>query len=93
MFGGMYRDRYWHQREFATIEKLLLMAQKAEKSLITLSIAWALANPAITSVIIGASQVGQLTDSLATADWDIEPSLKAQLDEATVEYRWGDAAR
>ena len=92
-FGAMYRDRYWHQREFSTIEKLTGLAKQNNRSLITLSVAWLLANPVVSSVILGASRVGQLDDSLAAADWDLDSALKAQLDEATVEYRWGDAAR
>jgi aryl-alcohol dehydrogenase-like predicted oxidoreductase len=56
------------------------------------AIAWVLANPVITSAIIGASRVDQLNDSLAAADYTLDPELKSQLDQATVEYRWGDAA-
>ena len=35
----------------------------------TLSVAWILANPAITSVIPGASRIEQLTDTLTAADY------------------------
>jgi 1-deoxyxylulose-5-phosphate synthase len=56
-------------------------------------VAWVLANPAITSAIIGASRPDQLTDTLAAIDLQLETELKAKLDDATVEYRWGDAAR
>jgi 1-deoxyxylulose-5-phosphate synthase len=58
-----------------------------------LSVAWVLANPAITSAIIGASRPDQLTDTLAAIDLELNTELKAKLDDATVEYRWGDAAR
>jgi aryl-alcohol dehydrogenase-like predicted oxidoreductase len=57
------------------------------------AIAWVLANPTITSAIIGASRVEQLNDSLAAVDLVLDPEIKKQLDEATVEYRWGDAPR
>jgi aryl-alcohol dehydrogenase-like predicted oxidoreductase len=91
--GSMYTDRYWHDREFATVEKLRGIVEAAGQPLITTSIAWVLANPAITSALIGASRPEQLDASLAAADFVLAPELKAQLDEATVEYRWGDAAR
>jgi aryl-alcohol dehydrogenase-like predicted oxidoreductase len=52
-----------------------------------------LANPLITSAIVGASRAEQLTDSLATADFVLDGALKTQLDQASVQYRWGDAAR
>jgi 1-deoxyxylulose-5-phosphate synthase len=35
----------------------------------TLSVAWVLANSAITSVILGASRLDQLIDTLAVADY------------------------
>lgn len=91
--GSMYTDRYWHDREFATVEKLRGIVEAAGQPLIQTSIAWVLANPAITSALIGASRPEQLDASLAAADFVLAPELKAQLDEATVEYRWGDAAR
>ena len=59
----------------------------------TLSVAWVLANPAITAPIVGASRPDQLDLSFAAADYKLDPALKAKLDELTVEYRRGDAAR
>jgi aryl-alcohol dehydrogenase-like predicted oxidoreductase len=47
----------------------------------TLSVAWVLANPAITSVILGASRIEQLTDTLAAADCKLDSALKTRLDE------------
>ena len=63
------------------------------KSLAKLSLAWVLANPLITSAIIGASRAEQLSDTLAAADFTLDDAIKTQLDEASVQYRWGDAAR
>jgi aryl-alcohol dehydrogenase-like predicted oxidoreductase len=59
----------------------------------TLSVAWILANPAITSVILGASHIEQLTDTLAAADYKLDRVVKAKLDEASIEYRRGDAGK
>jgi 1-deoxyxylulose-5-phosphate synthase len=92
-FGAIYQDRYWHDREFATIEKLQAIAREAAQPLTKLSIAWTLAHPAITSAIIGASRVEQLADTLDASDLEVSTELKEKLDEATVEYRWGDAVR
>jgi aryl-alcohol dehydrogenase-like predicted oxidoreductase len=91
--GEMYTQRYWHEREFQTIEKLKGIAGETGASLAKTSLAWVLANPAVTSAIIGASRPEQLTDTLAAIDLTLEPELKAKLDEATVEYRFGDAQR
>jgi len=91
--GGMYQDRYWHDREFDTVEALGRLAQQAGVSLVTLSVAWVLANQAITAPIIGASRPGQLDDSLAAVEYDLHDDLKGRLDELTAEYRLGDAPR
>ncbi len=92
-FGAMYQARYWHEREFETIDKLRELASEAGKPLATLSVAWILANPLITSVILGASKIEQLTDTLAAAETELESPLKAKLDDVTLEYRRGDAGR
>jgi aryl-alcohol dehydrogenase-like predicted oxidoreductase len=91
--GELYQQRYWHEREFSTIEKLRELAQSSGESLTKVSVAWVLANPLITSAIIGASRPDQLTETLAAVDLSLDAGFKAQLDDATVEYRWGDAAR
>jgi aryl-alcohol dehydrogenase (NADP+) len=91
--GQMYQQRYWHEREFRTIEQIKGIVAEAGLSLTSVAIAWVLAHPAITSAIIGASRPEQLKDSLAGATLKLEPTLKAKLDELTAEYRHGDAIR
>jgi 1-deoxyxylulose-5-phosphate synthase len=91
--AGTYQDRYWHDREFDTVEALGRLAQQAGVGLVTLSVAWVLANQAITAPIIGASRPGQLDDSLAAVDYELDDDLKRELDELTREYRLGDAPR
>jgi aryl-alcohol dehydrogenase-like predicted oxidoreductase len=91
--GGMYQARYWKEREFATVERLQSLAAEAGVPLATLSVAWVMANPAITAPLLGASRPEQLKDTLAAAHYKLDPSLKVQLDELTAEYRRGDATR
>jgi 1-deoxyxylulose-5-phosphate synthase len=91
--GAMYQDRYWHDREFDTVDALSRLAQQAGVSLVTLSVAWVLAHQAVTAPIIGASRPGQLDDSLAAVEYELDDDLKRQLDELTHEYRMGDAPR
>jgi 1-deoxyxylulose-5-phosphate synthase len=88
-----YQDRYWHDREFDTVDALRKLAGQAGVSLVTLSIAWVLANQAITAPIIGASRPEQLDASLAAVEFALDDDLKAQLDDLTREYRMGDAPR
>jgi aryl-alcohol dehydrogenase-like predicted oxidoreductase len=91
--GAMYQERYWHQREFETIERLKAIVEPTGESLTRMSLAWVLANPLVTSAIIGASRAEQLNDTLAASELVLDADIKQQLDEASVEYRWGDAAR
>ena len=88
-----YQDRYWHDREFDTVEALRKLAGQAGVSLVTLSVAWVLANQAITAPIIGASRPEQLDASLAAVGFALDDDLKAQLDDLTYEYRMCDAPR
>ena len=88
-----YQDRYWHEREFDTVEVLGQLAGQAGVSLVTLAVAWVLANPAVTAPIIGASQPEQLADSLAALEFTLDSELKEQLDKVTHDYRMGDAPR
>ncbi|HEY7262686.1 MAG TPA: aldo/keto reductase [Trebonia sp.] len=91
--GQAYQERYWHDREFETVEALRKLADQAGVSLVTLSVAWVLANKAITAPIIGASRPDQLDASVAAAEYKLDPDLKQQMDELTHDYRMGDAPR
>jgi aryl-alcohol dehydrogenase-like predicted oxidoreductase len=88
-----YQERYWHDREFDTVEQLQKVADAAGLPLVTLSVAWVLAQSAVTAPIIGASRPDQLDASLAAADVTLDADLLSTLDELTRDYRMGDAAR
>jgi aryl-alcohol dehydrogenase (NADP+) len=91
--GRLYERRYWHDREFATVDELTPIAKEAGVSLVTLAVAWVLANPVVTAPIIGASRPDQLEASLAAAEFKVDADLKTRLDELTNDYRMGDAPR
>ena len=89
----MYQDRYWNERSFATVMQLQGLAQEAGVPMATLAVAWAMAHPQITAPILGASRPEQLTDTLAAANYTLDPALKLKLDALTADYRKGDAPR
>jgi aryl-alcohol dehydrogenase (NADP+) len=89
----LYQDRYWHEREFATVEALRPLAAEAGLELVTLAVAWVMANPVVTAPILGASRPEQLGAALTAAETKLAPDLKARIDALTSEYRRGDAAR
>jgi aryl-alcohol dehydrogenase (NADP+) len=88
-----YQERYWNERAFATVAALHGLAREAGTTLTTLSVAWTLANPAITAPLLGASRPEQLDETLAAAAYRLDPDLEKKLDDLTLDYRRGDAAR
>lgn len=91
--AGRYQERYWHDRMFTTVEEVRALAEDAGVPMTTLAVRWVLANPVITSPIIGASRPEQLAASVAALDEPLDASLRSRLDELTHEYRFGDHAR
>ncbi len=91
--GARYQERYWREAEFAKVEELRKLVSEAGHSLTTVAIAWVLANPVVTAPIIGASKPEQLADTLAAAEFKLDPALKQKLDDLTHEFRFGDAVR
>jgi len=91
--GANYRERYWHERELATVEVLRPLAAEAGMSMVQMAVAWVLANPVITAPIVGASRPEQLDDVFPAVDKGLDADLKVRLDELTLESRWGDDIR
>ena len=91
--GAMYQERYWHDREFDTVDAFLQIAKGAGIKPATLAIAWVMRQPAVTAPIIGASRPEQLDDTLAAADVHLDGGVLTGLDELTREFRTGDATR
>ena len=89
----MYQERYWNDAMFESVESIRAVAEQSGTPMTTLAIQWVLANPVITSPIIGASRPDQLAASLAAVDRSIDASVKERLDEVTAVYRQGDHDR
>jgi aryl-alcohol dehydrogenase (NADP+) len=91
--GPTYQERYWHPRELTTVDALRALADEAGMSMVQLAVAWVLANPVVTSPIVGATRPEQLDEVVAAVDKTLDAGLKARLDALTHEYRWGDDIR
>jgi aryl-alcohol dehydrogenase-like predicted oxidoreductase len=63
--GELYRERYWQHAQFEAVDHLAKFFEPRGKALVQVALAWVLAQPAITSAIVGASQPEQLDQSLA----------------------------
>jgi aryl-alcohol dehydrogenase-like predicted oxidoreductase len=74
--GELYRDRYWQQAQLDAVERLKAYFEPRGKRLVTVAVAWVLAQPGITSAIVGASRPEQLADSLAAVDLSLDDEAK-----------------
>jgi len=59
------------------------VAESRGVSLAQVAIAWLMARPAVSSVILGARSTGQLTDNMAAAELTLAPEETRLLDEAS----------
>ena len=81
-----YQERYWHDRQFDAVDALRPLAAESGVSVATLAVQWVLANPVVTSPIVGASRPEQLADALAAVVTELPSDVKAALDELTIDY-------
>ncbi len=75
------RQRYMNERGFAIVDKLAEIGQAHEATIAQTAIAWVLANPSVTSAIIGANTLAQLRETVHGAAITLSPAEKAALDE------------
>lgn len=67
-------------RNFEKLEKLTAFAEARDKGLLDLAFAWLLGQPAVSSVIAGATRPEQVQANAAAADWTLTP---AEVEEVT----------
>ena len=68
-------------RTLAVADKLERWAESRGRSLVQLAIAWVIANPAITSAIVGAKTPEQVLHNAQAADWLLTPEDLQELDD------------
>lgn len=91
--GVLYQERYWHDEQFDAVDALAEVAAEVGVALATLAVAWVLAQPTVTSPIIGASRPEQLDATLAAVSVELSPEVLARLDDRTRAFRTVDAER
>jgi len=64
----MYMDRYWSDSNFEAVKRFRSIAEQGDKSMVHLAIGWTLANPTVTSAIVGISALDQLAENLKAAE-------------------------
>ena len=71
--GEMYRKRYWNDEVHDQVDHIKDVAGHHGHSLTHAALAWVLAQPVITSAIVGASRPDQLRDSLGAVGVTLSP--------------------
>jgi aryl-alcohol dehydrogenase-like predicted oxidoreductase len=85
------RYMYWNDAAFESLEQLRGVADELGMSLPALSLAWVLAQPAVTAPIIGASRPEHLDAAFAALEAKLSDDVLQRLDEITRRHRMGDA--
>jgi aryl-alcohol dehydrogenase-like predicted oxidoreductase len=65
---GWLRDRWITEENIDKLRKLMVLAGDMGVSMASLAIAWTIANPHVTSTILGATREEQLADNLKALD-------------------------
>ena len=76
----IYQWRYWQPAQFEAVEALNKLAEERGMNLVSVSIAWVLEQPGISSVIIGASRPDQLDASFAALELKLDDDLREACD-------------
>lgn len=77
-----YQARYWHDSQFAAVETLKAVVEARGLNMVSVSVAWVLAQPGISSAIIGASRPDQLDANLAAFEVEFDDELSTACEAA-----------
>ena len=77
----MYEARYGEAWTFEVAEKFVSFCKDKGMHPVSAAIAWVGSHPAVTAPIIGARNLDQLKDSLASVDVKMTPELRAEMAE------------
>lgn len=80
--GRRYQHRYWDEAQLDAVTTLADAVQNREQNMAAVAVAWVLAQPGITSAIIGASKPEQLADTVPAADLQLDDETRAACDAA-----------
>lgn len=81
--AGGIKDLYMNEKGFAALDKCEEIGNEHKATIAQVAIAWMLANSVVSSAIIGANTIEQLTDTMQGANVKLTVEEKAALDEIT----------
>jgi len=78
--GEEQRARFLDDARFSAVEKLSSFARARGHTLLELAISWLATNPAVVSVIAGATRPEQIEANVAAAGWKLSDDERAEVD-------------
>lgn len=80
--AGRYQERYWHEAQFQAVAELNEIVERRGQNMVSVAIAWVLAQEGISSAIIGASKPEQLDANLAALEIEMDEELTKACEQA-----------
>ena len=80
---GALVDAFLNEKTYAVIDELEVIAKAHETNVASVALAWVHAQPAVSSVIIGARRLSQLDDNVRAVDVNLSADELARLDALT----------
>ena len=77
-----YQNRYWQDPLFDAVDTLRPLAEERGVALASVAVAWVIAQPGVTSAIVGASRPEQIDASLGAVEVELDDGLRAACDAA-----------
>ena len=80
---GMFLDPFLNEKTYAVVDELEVIAKARDTIVARVALAWVLAQPGVTSTIIGARRFTQLEDNLKAVDVKLTTEELGRLDALT----------
>ncbi|ENN85648.1 oxidoreductase [Rhizobium freirei PRF 81] len=71
------------ERNWAIVAELEKVSAELGRSMAQVAVNWAMTQPGIASIIIGATKLDQLKDNLGALDFEIQPELRERLNDVS----------
>ncbi len=73
-------EREWFLKEIRVVERLKALANRYDKTVAQLAIAWVLGNPAVTVALVGIRRPSELRENVQAVDWRLTAEDRAEID-------------
>jgi voltage-dependent potassium channel beta subunit len=77
---NQFMQKYLGEQQLRRVGRMRDLAKAAGTPMARLALAWVLANPLVSSVLVGVTTEAQLAENLAAADTRLDDGLKSELD-------------